>query len=739
MLLVKEHKVAGIISILVAATISLAIIIYALLPRPQNEISLLDHESRAYFLYDGLTLNMDGSPEETFWLRKGLGFPIDNNNAKDGKGRQDWRWFDLALERWQIRDISMELGIFMAPGTDSLTFLVNDKQVTTTATVPGYQVLTFNIPDEYLAPGSNKVTVKINGGDLDALVDYVRWHLGSTSNSAKPETDTRLIDGKQVPVIGSSGPCEMNYYVLAPLNSRLQLTIGHDGDNGVLPGSILRIWYRGYASGGKVLWEGEYPVKGTKKLDLQLGNFQDEIVLLSFYSKPNPKSDDWFYIASPQLVFPAQPPVPEPKPPLVMSKQKPRTIVLICEDAMRQDMTSVYGNKVVKTPNLANIAKSGLVFDNFYAASNWTHPSFCAMFTSLPFTRNGAIGKLGVMVNDVPTLAGILSQNNWDTGFFTSNALTATPQGVPRGFRKIYTLYDLVPNQGKYALEDYTPWLQDYLASVSPQSDAFITVHFMDTHQPIISSIEHQVEYARLYDQILEQMPWIYEKHAQFTAKILQWIIPLYAVETHFDEELPHILETISKYRDPSNTVFILLSDHGEELYDHNAFDHGETVFEEIIHIPLIIWGEGVVAGRCKQFESGMDLMPTILDLANIEPPPGILGVSFASRLGGDDSIQPRAVFAAVARGKGFQKTVVMDPWKLTYNDNMPELFNLASDPKEMNNQYTTSPIMFGYMRGILHEWWMAIFAQGMREDENHLSLPERDIEILKGLGYMQN
>ena len=732
----NNQRTIKLITISVAVIIIVLVTAYALLPRKTEHTSLLDELPRAYLLYDGLTLNMDGSSEETFWLRKGLGVPIDNNNAKDGKGRQDWRWFDLSLERWQARGISMELGIYMAPGTESLSFLVNDRPITNIVTTPSYQVLTFNIPDEYLIPGSNKVTVKINGGDLNALVDYVRWRLGTNRSTAKPEMDTRLIDGKEMPVIGSSGPYEMNYYMVAPLHSHLQLTIGHDGEDISATGSKLRIWYKGYSSGEKLLWEGEYPARGTKKLGLPLNNFNDELVLLSFYSSP--QTEDWFYIASPQLIYPAQPPVPKPAPPLVMNDKAPRTIVLIFEDAMRRDMLSVYGNKVVRTPNLEKIAESGVVFENCYAPSNWTHPSFSDIFTSVPFTKNGSFGKFAIMVEDIPTLAGILSRNNWNTAFFTSNALTGPHQEISRGFEKIYTLYDYVKSQGKFTMEDYLPWLGDYLAGIPPTSNAFLGIHLMDTHQPVIAPPKYLVDYAMVYDRILEQMPWLGQSYAAFTAKVASWIIPHYAIQTYVDDKLPALVAAIGKYRDPGNTIFILLSDHGEELLDHNAFDHGETLFEEIVHIPLIIWGDGVVPARCKQYVSSIDLMPTILDLAGIESPQDIEGVSFAGKLGGDATVQPRPIFASTARGENYQKTVVFTPQKLTYNDNMPELFNLAADPREMNNEYTTNPIAFGYMRGILHEWWLGIFSSGIKVNKSQLSLPERDIEILKGLGYMQ-
>jgi arylsulfatase A-like enzyme len=731
-----KNTALKIIIITVSLLVLFVLFYFFILPGVQSTRPLLAELPRAYLLYDGLTINMDGSPDEVFWLSQGFGPTTDIASAPDGKGRIVVQTFDLILERWQARNISLELGINMEPGAQGLTFLVNGKEVSTKATSPGYQVLTFLIPDEDLKPGNNTVTLQVNGDTVNTILDYVRWHLGKSDAVVKPEVDQRLIDGKEVSVIGSAEPYEINYYLAAPRQSHLQLTIGHDGEVSQARGNRFRIWYRGYSSGEKLLWEGEYPTKGTKELDLPLNNFDDEILLLSFYSDPNPKVTDWFYMATPQLVYPTKPPAPElERQPLVMENKSPRTIVLIVEDAMRKDMLSVYGNTIVETPNLDKIAKSGLVFDNCYAPSNWTHPSFCAMFTSLPFTKNGANGKLAVMVEDVPTLAGILNRNNWETAFFTTNPITSSMSGVPRDFKHVSTHFI---RHGKYTIEDYIPWLKDYLEGVSTKNDAFIVLHLMDTHHPINIPPQYNEKYRKIYAQIKTLMPWLDNKDIGYKVDEEEWVFPIYAVENYVDDMLPKVLDTIGQYRDLKNTMYFFLSDHGEEMYDHGGVDHGHTMYEELLHIPMIVWGAGVVPGRCSQYIDGTDLMPTILDLAGIQTPTGLDGISFANKLNGDETIWPRPIFSAMRRDQDFMTCAISSPWKIIYSEKPPALYNLMGDPKETSNQIKSNPIMFGYMRGILHEWLMGIFAQGMRESQHKLTYAERDLEILKGLGYMQ-
>jgi hypothetical protein len=80
---------------------------------------------------------------------------------------------------------------------------------------------------------------------------------------------------------------------------------------------------------------------------------------------------------------------------------------------------------------------------------------------------------------------------------------------------------------------------------------------------------------------------------------------------------------------------------------------------------------------------------------------------------------------------------VIDAPWKLIYTENAPELYDILNDPKETQNEYRSKPIMFGYMRGTLLEWWRNIHAGGIAESSQKLELSPQEINWLRGLGYI--
>lgn len=725
------------ILLIVSSLIIITVLIFCLffLQTDRSDLPLLADLPQAYLLYDGLTINMSGDPEEDFWLREGFGASMDDPSAKDGKGREIHSDFEICFERWQTRGISIEIGANVKDGCQNLILIVNGKQVESKGVQAGYQQLTFLIPDEFLTSGENLARIQILGiNDCSAVLDYIRWHIGQSGSKEKPEVDQRLIEGCKQNVIGSSGSYELNYYINAPANSHLVLDLGHDRkDSTSIPGR-LRIWQQCCSSDGRILWEGEFPCSGNKKLDLDLNNPKEELILLSFKTVPESNDEDWLYIGNPRLTFPSQPPKPKSSTSLVMNKQKSRTIVLIFEDAMRKDLLPAYGNKFTQTPNLDKVTKTGVVFDNAYSPSNWTFPSFSSNFTSLAFTKTGATRKNTIMNAGIPTISEILGQNGWDTASITGNVLSGVRTGVARGFTHVFELYHLLPNQYLFPVEDYFVFLDKYLYDLPAQRDSFIVLHLMDTHTPFINHPEFLEKHIQTYPEIIKTMPWL----ASYPTEAAEIIPLLYSEVDYFDAMLAKIIEIIGKYRDLDNTIFILLSDHGQEIYEHGSFGHGGKLYEESVHIPLIVWGGGVIPMRSKQFVSSIDLMPTILDLAGIDSPVGIEGKSFAPKLNGDESSQTRPIFTSMVRGDFSLKSVIFTPWKVIYSNSKPELFNLIEDPREQENLQKTNTIAFGFMRGILKKWWCDIHSQGVSADNTPLNLSASEIEALKGLGYIQ-
>ena len=116
---------------------------------------------------------------------------------------------------------------------------------------------------------------------------------------------------------------------------------------------------------------------------------------------------------------------------------------------------------------------------------------------------------------------------------------------------------------------------------------------------------------------------------------------------------------------DPSQALIVLTGDHGEELFDHGGFGHGLQTWQEVLHVPLVIWGPGVEAGREPTPVSLTDLMPTILEWAGIPSAPGLDGVSLWPNLSTGAPLADRALFMEATYCGPPRTAMIRWPWKI--------------------------------------------------------------------------
>jgi choline-sulfatase len=160
-------------------------------------------------------------------------------------------------------------------------------------------------------------------------------------------------------------------------------------------------------------------------------------------------------------------------------------------------------------------------------------------------------------------------------------------------------------------------------------------------------------------------------------------------MDTHFGQ----FLSAFDKLGLTDKTLFILTSDHGTEFYEHRRFDHGFTLYDELIHVPLAIKLPGQSDGKViRDRISSIDLMPTILDLLDVQIPAKantqLRGTSLSSTMQGERST--RNVFSETDyRDYTFKRAIITPSgWKLIYTleDKSRELYYLAEDPGETRN-----------------------------------------------------
>jgi arylsulfatase A-like enzyme len=165
------------------------------------------------------------------------------------------------------------------------------------------------------------------------------------------------------------------------------------------------------------------------------------------------------------------------------------------------------------------------------------------------------------------------------------------------------------------------------------------------------------------------------------------------------DERFGKFLAEYGKLGLAGETLFVLTSDHGTEFYEHGRFDHGFTLYEEQTHVPLFIRLPGQAAGKVIAERVGsIDVMPTVLDLADVQVPEGVRrqlrGASLVPALQGEPV--GRDVYSETDyRQYTYKRSVITpDGWKLIYTleNKSRELFDLNADPGETKDLAGAEP-----------------------------------------------
>lgn len=227
------------------------------------------------------------------------------------------------------------------------------------------------------------------------------------------------------------------------------------------------------------------------------------------------------------------------------------------------------------------------------------------------------------------------------------------------------------------------------------------------------------------------------------------------------DEEIARLMEGLEELGIADETLFVFISDHGEEFLEHGFHFHGNSAYGEMMNVPLIMRWPGVLpAGtRVEQTTESLDMMPTVLSLAGIEPPEETQGQSLIPLI-----VDPEGVsdFGAIGRaafservlppsmphmGLGHdQYAIVLDGWKVVKNENHPddwpeyELYAHEEDPLNLNDVAADHPEVVERLAAQLETW--REYAASLKpppDTEAIEGLSAEEIARLRSLGYINN
>lgn len=435
---------------------------------------------------------------------------------------------------------------------------------------------------------------------------------------------------------------------------------------------------------------------------------------------------------------------------------KPPNIVFLSVDTLRADHLSAYGYHLKTSPRIDELAAAGVRFENAYCTIPLTGPSHISIFTSRFPQEHGA--RINGVAPPERTkflfLPQVLRKHGYTNGAFISAwPLTSRLTHLARWFdtydEKLTRSYQLFASS-RYA-EDVTPpaiaWVKK-----NKSKRFFLWVHYFDPHSPY-----HLREKFASPEKIGEPPAGPPPQSREMQLRIRRYDSEI----GYADYYIGQLLDTLKNEGLEDNTIVVLTADHGESLGEHGYVGHGRQLYESIIRVPLIIrYPPKVPAGKViDEPVSALDLTPTMLELSIGSATPGMEtspfgGRSVAKAVESDERIYARPVrYVAFAGKKGFAPSWVS--WLWVKKDHLPlhvgvtegsrkliwtprdeelKIFNLERDPFEIHaEQPESGGESFLEQTEALEKWYLAT---DLSEGESKLT--ERDMEVLKTLGYIQ-
>lgn len=323
-------------------------------------------------------------------------------------------------------------------------------------------------------------------------------------------------------------------------------------------------------------------------------------------------------------------------------------LVIISLDTLRADGLSTGGGPAGISPVLQAFADEGIVFSNARAQAPQTAPSHMSLFTStypsvhgvqnVAHEKDEKTGKSRAVIvplrEDIPTLAEVLAADGFRNIGLTDGGNLNPPHGFARGFEE-YT-YDL--SGAKAQVNDGIRWVQQLAADDARRF--FLFWHTYQIHAPYVPPEPHMSNWATAkYDgpvkARIEKLAGMDFKQRFGAMRDVFWkdkesfgwpesayLHGLYRGEIAYtDKELERLFGVMRSEGVFDDSIVIVLSDHGEEFFEHGKWQH-EQLFEECLRVPLIVrlpggWG----GGRVIKAPVGLiDVMPTVLDLLDVGP-----------------------------------------------------------------------------------------------------------------------
>lgn len=588
-----------------------------------------------------------------------------------------------------------------SPSRSSVKISVGGKVSQPVPLNPGWQLVQVQLPADALAPGENVLTFTFAqsgpfttaasgaqpGGSVRAAA-AVQWlQIGGTAPPQGTEPP-KLSDGKKLVIPGGGA---LYYYVQVPQSGALrvkgdaagcQVKVTLDGPGKTRKGPPMDLTLDGSAlslaaAAGEVRRLGLHAMGGCPKVTL---------------------TEAQLHSAGPA--------------PMVHRDQKPRNVVFWLSDDTRADKYRLWNKSSrVETPVLDAFSQNATRFAVAYAQGNESRVSHASLFTGLYPAQHHFINDKAVLSDSFIILPEAVKAAGLYTIGHIANGYITKRWGFGDG-------WDLLKNHihegGGLKSADLVGDARAFLTKGPGKTKPFfLYLGTIDAHvswrayEPWISKYDPKPYSGPFVKGCMDpQLDKIVAGQLQITARDRERVIALYDGDISYsDQQFGQLLDLLKKTGHDGDTMIVFASDHGEEFWDHGRVGHGQSLRQELVHIPMWIYYPPLFPAG-KVVEEGtelVDLLPTITDALGVPTPKDVQGESLLPLSQGQGSGYPRP---AIASQYELAHTMRLGRYKLWVGGSgQIKLYDGQDDPGEQKELTAEQPIAYRFIADAMGLW----------------------------------
>lgn len=441
----------------------------------------------------------------------------------------------------------------------------------------------------------------------------------------------------------------------------------------------------------------------------------------------------------------------------------PPNCLILMVDTLRPDHMGCYGYFRDTSPAMDRLAGEGALFENAFSTTSWTLPAHAALFTSLFDTVHSTILDGKPLNEKRLTLAEVLKGQGFRTAGFYTGPYLSYFFGLSQGF-------DTYENCASEKTDDWLSNGDGFLKAhrlshkdiTSPrlldralrwmeenrQQPFFLFLHFFDVHYDYIPPPPFDKKFDPHYKGKMDGKNYYFKKaiHKKMNPRDLDHIKALYDGEIAFvDLHIGRLLQKMEEWNILNRTLIVLLGDHGEEFFEHGGKGHRQSLYDEVIRIPLIFRLPSVLPQKTRVSSPVriIDVMPTVLEILRAPLPDEAMGASLLnSMMEGTGPDLP--IFAELHLWNTRLYTFRTPKSKviLDWDRDRCVIFDLQRDPEEGHPASPFRSLQGQAMVENLYHWIRHtedLSSRLPRSEEKEAILPESVKNQLKALGYISD